>query len=70
MGKNLWKANSTVIARFFTRGGKDSLRVMEQYVIDAIRETGEDLKYQRYAISKKRGRLRNQLKNFKKQVCK
>lgn len=59
-----------IVGRFSTDGGKDAMRLMEQYVMDALELEGVDTVNQRRAINKERGRLRNQYKGFLDKVCK
>jgi hypothetical protein len=58
-----------IVARFFTDGGKDAMRLMEQYVMDALELEKVSTQNGRNAINKKRGRLRKQYKEFSKKVC-
>jgi len=67
--KKRWKAGMEVIARFTTNGGKDAMRVMEQYIMDVLEYDGKPMKNSVAAINKKRGRLRHQLQKFKDKVC-
>ncbi|MEO8751072.1 MAG: RHS repeat-associated core domain-containing protein [Casimicrobiaceae bacterium] len=68
--RKAWKSGMQVVARFGTAGGKDALRIMEQYVIDAMTQAGHNLKNGVQAIDKSRGRLRKQYSQFLTKVCK
>jgi RHS repeat-associated protein len=64
------KKDMKVVARFLTNGGKDAMRIMEQFVMDALDLVDAPNINGVKAIDKQRGRLRKQYKIFKTKVCK
>jgi len=65
-----WKSRMQVVARFATNGGKDAMRIMEQYVMDVLSYDERVLKNGIQAIDMKRGRLRRQYGQFMRKFCK
>ncbi|MFZ6732650.1 RHS repeat-associated core domain-containing protein [Undibacterium sp. Ji42W] len=52
------------VERLLGQAGKDLLQKAEQYVMDALKDAGHNISNSRNAISKSRGRLRNDFLNF------
>jgi RHS repeat-associated protein len=67
-GKNLWKANAKILARFPVPGGKEALYKVEQLVMDILEKAGHELLNKNRAIGPDNP-IKRDYNVFKKIMC-
>lgn len=68
--RSAWKANSKIVARFFVDGGSGALDKVEQFIIDMFEQAGHSLHNDKSVIGPDRKKLRGELNQLKKALCK